>query len=184
MLTTEKKKMNEALDWFIHIAVAVVVGVLIVLFVGQRTIVFDVSMQPTLVEKDNLLVEKIGMRFDWLKRGDIIVFKPPQEDRQLVKRLVALEGDTVEIKDEKLYVNGKVFLTGLSKEPVTLPGSVPEYSKLTIPKGYAYALGDNRTQSFDCRELGPIKKSWITGRAVFRFYPFSKFGKIGRTLVQ
>lgn len=179
MLTAEKKKMNEALDWFIHIAIAVVVGVLIVFFVGQRTIVFDVSMQPTLVEKDNLLVEKIGMRFGWLNRGDIIVFKEPEKDIQLVKRLVALEGDTVEIKDDKLYVNGKVFLTGLDKEPVTVPGSVPEYSKLTIPKGYVYALGDNRTQSFDCREFGPVKKSSIAGRAIFRFYPFSKFGKLG-----
>lgn len=167
------------MDWLIHIAVAVVIGVLIVVFVGQRTIVFDVSMQPTLVAGDNLLVEKVGVKFNWLKRGDIIVFKPPQEERNLVKRLVALEGDTVEIKDNKLFVNGKVFLTGLAKEPETFVGSKPEYSKLTVPKGYFYALGDNRTQSFDCRELGPIKKSCIKGRAIFRFFPFGKFGKLG-----
>jgi signal peptidase I len=179
LITAKEKKISEGLDWFIHIAVAVVVGVLVVLFIGQRTIVFDVSMQPTLVEKDNLLVEKLSIRFGGLKRGDIIVFKSPQEERNLVKRLVALEGDTVEIKDGKLYVNNKVFLTGLAKEPVTAPGSVPEYSKLTIPKGCAYALGDNRTQSYDCRELGPIKMSWIKGRAIFRFYPFGKFGKLG-----
>jgi signal peptidase I len=178
LLTTEKKKMNEALDWAIHIAVAIIVGILIVVFVGQRTIVFDVSMQPTLVEKDNLLVEKLGVKFNLLKRGDIIVFRPPTEDRNLVKRLVALEGDTVEIKDSKLYVNGEVFLTGLANEPETLEGSKPEYNKLTVPKGYFYALGDNRAQSYDCRELGPIDKKWLIGRAVFRFYPFNKFGTL------
>lgn len=178
MLTAEQKKMSEALDWAIHIAVAIVIGVLIVLFVGQRTIVYDVSMQPTLVEKDNLLVEKLGIKFNWLKRGDIIVFKAPEMDHLLVKRLVAVEGDMVEIKNGKLYVNGEVFLTGLAKEPETLEGSKPQYNKLTIPKGYIYALGDNRTQSYDCRELGPIQRNRIVGRAVFRFYPFSKFGTL------
>lgn len=171
--------MNETLDWIIHIAIAIIIGVLIVLFVGQRTIVFDVSMQPTLVEGDNLVVEKLGARFGWLKPGDIIVFKPPQEDRQLVKRLVALEGDTVEIKDGKIFVNGKVFQSGVPNEPETLPGSVPEYSKLTVPKGCFYALGDNRLKSMDCREFGPVDKKWITGRAIFRFYPFNKIGKLG-----
>lgn len=170
--------MNETLDWIIHIVVAIVVGVLIVTFVGQRTIVFDISMQPTLVEGDNLVVEKLSIRFGGLKRGDIIVFKPPTEDRQLVKRLVALEGDKVEIKDGKLFVNGKEFKTGLPVEPETLPGSVPEYSSLTVPKGCIYALGDNRSKSYDCRELGPIEKKYISGRAIFRFYPFSKIGTL------
>ncbi len=166
------------LDWVLHIAIAVIVGVLIVVFVGQRTIVHDISMQPTLVEGDNLLVEKLGFRFGWLKRGDIVVFKSPEEEHQLVKRLVAVEGDRVEIKDGKLYVNEQVFLIGLPKEPETLPGDNPEYSSLTVPKGYVYALGDNRPYSMDCRAFGPIEKKWITGRAIFRFYPFNKFGKL------
>ncbi len=86
MLTAEGKKISEALDWIVHIAIAIVIGVLIVVFVGQRTIVHDISMEPTLVEGDNLIVEKLGFRFGWLKRGDIIVFKSPQEDRQLIKK--------------------------------------------------------------------------------------------------
>lgn len=178
MLTAGEKKISEALDWFIHIAIAIVVGVLIVIFVGQRTIVHDISMEPTLVEGDNLLVEKLGFRFGWLQRGDIIVFKSPQEDKQLIKRLVAIEGDKVEINEGKVYVNGKPFLIGLPKEAETPAGSNPGYSNLTVPEGFVYVLGDNRPFSLDSTEFGPIDKNWITGRAIFRFFPFSKFGNI------
>lgn len=170
--------MSEALDWIIHIAIAIVVGVLIVMFVGQRTIVYDISMQPTLVEGDNLLVEKLGYRFGWLHRGDIIVFKSPEADKQLIKRLVAIEGDKVEIKDGKVYVNGELSLIGLPEEPETPSGAKPEFTNLTVQKGYVYVLGDNRPFSMDSTELGPIEAKWITGRAIFRFFPFSKFGNI------
>ena len=172
------KKINEILDWFLHIVIAVAVGFLIVTFVGQRTIVFDISMQPTLVEGDNLLVEKLGFRFGWLKRGDIIVFQSPQSDRQLIKRLIAVEGDRVEVKDGKVYVNGEQYLIGMPEEPVTPYGDKPEYTDLTVPEGMVYVLGDNRQFSEDSTEIGPIDKDWIKGRAILRFYPFSKFGNL------
>jgi signal peptidase I len=175
LVTAGEKKISETLDWLIHIAIAIVVGVLIVMFVGQRTIVYDISMEPTLVEGDNLLVEKLGFRFGWLERGDIIVFKSPEADRQLIKRLVAVEGDKVEIEGGKLYVNGELSLIGLPVEPETPSG---EYSNLIVPEGFIYALGDNRTKSLDSTEFGPIEKKWIAGRANFRFFPFSKFGKL------
>ncbi len=170
--------MSEALDWFVHIGIAVVVGVLIVLFVGQRTIVHDISMEPTLVEGDNLLVEKLGFRFGWLERGDIIVFKSPEEERQLIKRLVAIGGDKVEIKDGKVYVNDELSLTGLPEEPETPSGDSPELTSLTVPEGYVYVLGDNRQYSLDSTEFGPIDEKWIKGRAIFRFFPFRKFGSL------
>ena len=175
IVTAERKKISEALDWIIHIAIAIVIGVLIVVFVGQRTIVHDISMEPTLSEGDNLIVEKLGFRFGWLQRGDIIVFKSPQADRQLIKRLIALEGDKVEIKDGKVYVNGELSLTGLPEEPPT-PGG--EYGNLTVEKGQVYVLGDNRQFSQDSTEFGPIEADWITGRAIFRFFPFDRFGGI------
>lgn len=179
--STQGGKRNEALDWFIHIAVAVIVGVLIVTFVAQRTIVYDISMQPTFAEGDNLLVEKIGFRLGALHRGDIVIVKRPDMDKKLIKRLVAVEGDRVQVKDGKLYVNGKEFLIGLPAEPVTPDGDKPGYTDLTLKKGQAYVLGDNRPYSEDSTEFGPIQMDWIVGRAVFRFYPFSKFGPIKYT---
>lgn len=169
---------KEILDWIIHIACAIIAGVLIVTFVIQRTVVFDISMQPTLFEGDNLLVEKLGYRFNLLKRGDVVVFKPPESDRMLIKRLVALEGDRVEVKDGKVYVNGQQFLTGLPEEPETPDGLKPEYTNLTIPPGFVYVLGDNRPYSIDCTEWGPINKDWIKGRAILRIFPFSRFGSV------
>lgn len=134
-------------------------------------------MQPTLVEGDNLVVEKLGPKLGGLHRGDIIVFKVPEENRQLIKRLIALEGDKVEIKDGKVYVNGEESKAGnLNVE--TLPGADPAYSNLTVPAGYVYVLGDNRPNSNDSRMLGPVEMKRITGRAIFRFYPFNKIGTL------
>jgi len=154
------------------------VSLLIVTFVAQRTIVHDISMEPTLTEGDNVLVEKLGPRFGWLKRGDIIVFRFPGEKKQLIKRLVAVEGDRVQVVDGKLYVNGELSLIGLPEEPDTPQGDLPEYTDLTVPEGMVYVLGDNRMHSMDSTDFGPIEKKWIVGRAVFRFYPFGRFGRI------
>lgn len=173
-----RKKRNEILDWLMHIAVAVLVGFFVVTFVAQRTIVHDISMEPTLTEGDNVLVEKLGPRFGWLGRGDIIVFRFPGESKQLIKRLVAIEGDRVEVIDGKLYVNGELSLIGLPEEPKTPQGDLPEYTDLTVPEGMVYILGDNRLSSLDSTDFGPIDKKWITGRAIFRFFPFSRFGCI------
>ena len=177
-MTEGKKKMNETLDWLIHIAVAVVVGVLIVTFVAQRTVVHQISMQPVLYEGDNIIVEKISPKLSTLHKGDIIVFNPPDENIQLIKRLIAVGGDNVEIKNGKVYVNGVADDKFNPEGVVTLPEGSMEYSNIHIPEGYVYALGDNRQESLDCRNFGPIKTSRITGRAIFRFYPFNKFGKI------
>ena len=162
----------------VHIVAAVIAGVLIVTFVGQRTIVYDISMQPTLVEGDNLLVEKLGHKFGWLNRGDIIIIKIPESDKPLIKRLIALEGDRVEVKEGKVYVNDELSLIGLESEPMTPYGNEPGFTDLTVPEGFIYVLGDNREHSIDSTEFGPINKDYIKGRAVFRFYPFSKFGTL------
>ena len=177
IFTSENKKTNEALDWFIHIAIAILAGVLIVTFVAQRVLVHDISMQPTLVEGDNLIVEKLSPRLGGLHRGDIIVFSAPNESKQLIKRLIAVEGDFVEITNGKVSVNGKSdgFFNPDGVE--TLPGDNPEYSNFVVQKGYIYALGDNRSFSNDCRNFGPIEIKDVKGRAILRFYPFSKFGK-------
>ncbi len=134
-------------------------------------------MQPNLVEGDNLIVEKVSHRFGWLKRGDVIVFKLEEDNRQLIKRLIALEGDKVEIKDGKIYVNDEAADDSYLGEGVTtLPGSMAEYSSLVVPEGTIYALGDNRQHSKDSRMLGPIPISAVSGKAILRFYPFNKFG--------
>ena len=175
-MAENRKMKSEVLDWALHIAVALIIGLLIVTFVIQRTVVHDISMEPTLTEGDNVLVEKLGPRFGWLDRGDIIVFRFPGESKLLIKRLVAVEGDRVKVTDGKLYVNGELSLIGLPEEPFTPQGDLPEYTDLTVPEGLVYILGDNRSSSLDSTDFGPIDRKWIKGRAIIRIFPFSKFG--------
>lgn len=150
---------------------------MIVTFVGQLTLVHDISMQPTLVEGDFLIVEKLSPKLGGLHRGDIIVFKVPEENRLLIKRLIALEGDEVEIRDGKVYVNGEESKAGNLTDVITDPGSNPKYSSLVVPDGFIYAMGDNRPYSKDSRTLGPIEMKRVTGKAILRLLPLSKFGK-------
>lgn len=173
--------LKEALDWLLHISVAVIIGLLIVTFVAQRTVVFKQSMEPTLHEGDNLLVEKISPRLGKVNRGDIVVIKDASpefamEGKELIKRVVAVENDRVELRDGKVYINGEELKEGYIMGDYTPPGENPEYNSLTVPEGYVYVLGDNRTNSADSRTFGPVPASNIRGKAIFRFYPFSKFG--------
>jgi signal peptidase I len=133
-------------------------------------------MQPTLVEGDYLVVEKLSPKLGGLHRGDIIVFDVPQEHRLLIKRLIALEGDKLEIKDGKVFVNGAESKVVDLKGVETLADN-QEFGNMTIPKGYIYAMGDNRPRSNDSRVLGPIETKRITGRAIFRLFPFNRIGK-------
>lgn len=171
-----KNIFKEIGEWVLHLGIAIIAGVLIVTFVAQRTVVFDVSMQPTLFEGDNLIVEKISHKLGRMERGDIIVFKMEDEGRQLIKRLIALEGDYVEIYEGKVFVNDNPVDESYLKEGIATYQGFEEYSSMTVPKGHVYVLGDNRPESKDSRRLGPIDIKYISGRAVLRIYPFSRFG--------
>lgn len=176
-------QLREVLDWTFHIAIAVIIGLVIVNFVVQRTIVDGESMMPTLQNGDNLWVEKISPKLGSFNYGSIVTISVPEEIRNqynreknpIIKRIIALEGDTVEIKDGKVFVNGKAkeenYITG---NYTSVTGS-EEFSKLTVPKGHIYVLGDNRGNSTDSRIIGPIGKSWVIGRSVLRLLPLKNF---------
>lgn len=174
LMMANKIVLKEVIDWVLHIAIAVLIGFLIVTFVAQRTLVHDVSMQPTLYEGNNLIVEKISPKINKLKTGDIIVFYDESEDRQLIKRLIAKEGDSVKIKDGKVFVNGSELIENYIKDDYTPEGYNNEFNDLIVPKGHVYVLGDNRKNSRDSRLIGPIETKRITGKALLRFYPFNK----------
>lgn len=178
-----KRIIKEIIDWVIHIILAVFIGLFIVTFVAQRTIVDGSSMLPTLTHGDQLIVEKITPRLDKLKRGDLVTLYIPEHLEEgkdfVVKRIVALGNDKVEIKDGKLYVNGEEikedYINGTVTEQLN-----PAYSSLVVPRDCVYVLGDNRLPhaSLDSRSIGPIEKKKVIGRVMFRYYPFDRAGKI------
>ena len=152
------------------------INFLIILFVGQRTVVNGVSMQPTLSDGDNLIVDKLSFRFHDPDRFDIIVF--PQEDgRYFIKRIIGLSGENVRIdEDGFIYINGEKLQESYGKEVMRDPGLAKDGIQLGADE--YFVLGDNRNDSMDSRmaEVGPIAGERIIGRAWLRIYPFDQIG--------
>lgn len=170
------------LDWVIHIAIAILLAVLIVNFVAQITIVQGSSMENTLSENDRLLIEKISVRFGKIDRGDIITINDPEGDdginlrnSPIIKRVIGIEGDLVEIRDGDVFVNDEILEEDYIRGDKTFPVT-DGYSSVKVPEGYVYVIGDNRIvgQSSDSREFGAVKTDYIGGRAVLRFFPFKR----------
>ncbi len=177
----EKRKiMKEAFNWLLHIGVAFAIGVLITTFAVQATTVYSCSMEPTLQEGNKVWVDKVSPKLGNITRGDIvIIYSPkevPEDDHLLIKRVVALENDLLEIKEGKVYVNGQVIKEDYIKGDYT-DGEGGQYSKMKVPQGYVYVLGDNRSVGIiDSRNMGPVSMDRIRGKAFFRTYPFNEFG--------
>jgi signal peptidase I len=149
-------------------------------YVMQRTIVDGSSMEETLSNGDHLYVEKISYHFDLLKRFDIIVFYPyGRENKEYyVKRIIGLPGETVQIKDGLIYINGELLEEHYGSEPILNPGRAAQ--PILMGEDEYFVLGDNRNISKDSRyeSVGNVKKKNIGGRAFLRVSPLSKFGTI------
>lgn len=173
----KNETLREIVDWIFHICIAIIIALLITNFLFQRTIVNRTSMYPTLGDGDSLIIEKISLLFGDVKKGDIITLKSynsnGDEGNILIKRVIAIEGDTVKIANGKVYVNGKAIKEDYIYDDYT--ENTGDYTDLKLKKGYIYVLGDNRKDNIiDSRTIGPINIDDITGKAVFRLYPFSK----------
>jgi signal peptidase I len=167
--------------WIRDIAIAVVIAIVIMQFI-KPTIVKEHSMENTLHPNDYIFLSKQAYTFGEPKRGDIVVFRSSLEatdgtTKNLIKRVIAVEGDTVAIHDGVVYVNEKALEEPYTKEGYT-DGQMPE---ITVPQDDLFLLGDNRQQSKDSRDpsVGFINEDKLIGKAVFRVFPFSNFGPVG-----
>lgn len=154
---------------------AILIAVLINIFVGQATRVEGQSMEPNLHTDQRLVVEKVSYRFHAPERFDVVVLKlPARGDELLIKRVVGLPGETVEIEDGQVYINGKLL-----EEPFlrgdTRPG---RHGQVTVPPLHVYVLGDNRDHSNDSRSFGPIPLDNIVGRAWVSYWPPEEMGMV------
>ena len=179
---TEGKKsvIGETVSFILYIAVVFLVTFLVIHYVGQRTQVSGSSMEYTLSDGDNLIVDKISYRFYEPERFDIIVFPFQQEeDTYYIKRIIGLPGETVQIgEDGTILINGMELEESYGREVIQEPGAAAE--PLTLREDEYFVLGDNRNASSDSRDpsVGMIQREDIVGRAWLRIYPFDKVGFI------
>jgi signal peptidase I len=154
---------------------AILIALLINVFVGQATRVEGKSMEPTLHTNQRLVVEKLSYHLHGPQRFDVVVIKVPSQGGELlIKRVVGLPGETVEIHDGQVYINGKLL-----DEPFvggdTRPG---RQDPITVPPLHVYVLGDNRDHSNDSRSFGPVPIENIVGRAWLSYWPMEDVGLV------
>ena len=169
--------LKELLSMLIYIGVVLGVTFLIITFVGQRTHVSGESMENTLDNGDQLIVDKITYRFQDPERFDIIVFPfHYKEHTYYIKRIIGLPGETVQIADGTIYINGEVLEESYGREVMQDPGIAAE--PITLGEDEYFVLGDNRNQSSDSRDpsVGLIHRDEIIGRAWLRIWPLNSFG--------
>lgn len=155
-------------DTFKYILFIVVVLFIAIYVVGLQQVVGD-SMNPTLNNGDILIIDKLTPKLSNIKRGDIISFYY-DESKFLVKRVIGLPGEYIEIKEGKLYINGKVFNDYVDNIKIE-NFKLEELGYNKIPDNYYFVLGDNRNDSLDSREIGLIKKSDIVGKKIVKIWP-------------
>ena len=160
--TVKKNYIKEFLPYFMIILVVV----LIKTFVVSPIRVNGASMDPTLNDKDIMLLDEISYRFSDIERFDIVVVK--EEDEYLIKRVIGLPGETVEYKNDKLYIDGK-YVKEDFKHKETFDFST------TLGKDEYFIMGDNRTNSTDSRVFGPISRDKIMGKTSLTILPISRF---------
>ena len=168
------------------LVLTLIIFLVIQTFVAQPYKVQQQSMEHTLEPDQYVLVDKLTPRFDTYKRGDIVVFTPPedwvQEDgTPFIKRVIGVGGDTVEIRDGHVFINGTeideeyVFAEepGDPPQPTTVPG---DEHRWVIPTDELFLLGDHRAASADSRTFGPVPAVQVIGRAWLRYWPIDAFG--------
>lgn len=169
---------KEILSWFLYLAFVFLAVYLIVTFVGQRTSVNGDSMETTLSNGDNLLMDKLTYHFRDPKRFEVIIFPcPTKPDVYYIKRVIGLPGETVQIVDGKVYINGEVLESDVYAA-TSMGQAGLAYEPITIGEDEYFVLGDNRQISKDSRSeaVGLIHRDSIEGRALLRIYPFDKIG--------
>lgn len=171
--------LRTVIEIVIIVAVAIGLATLFTRFVMQPYEIPSGSMEQTIEVGDRIFSEKISYAFGEPQAGDIITFEDPENpNRVLIKRVIATGGQTVELHDGQVYVDGVAL-----DEPYT--SGKPSYDlnsgiayPCTVPQGYVWVMGDNRTNSADSRAFGAIPLSSVTGHAVLRYWPLDRIGTL------
>ena len=169
----ETATASEIKDWIVSIVVAVALAMFIRTFIVELYVVDGPSMRPTLESEQRLVVNKFIYRFHPPEKGDVLVFQYPRDpSRDFIKRVIAVPGDTIEIREGRVLVNDQLLT-----EDYILEKTRSEYPKATVPEGHIFVMGDNRNNSEDSRfaDVGFVPYDLIKGKAMLVFWPISAY---------
>lgn len=173
-----KNVLKEILSTSLYLLIVLCLTYVVIHFVGQRTQVVGGSMETTLSDNDNLIVDKLSYRFRDPKRFDIVVFPFQYEkDTYYIKRIIGLPGETVFIDGEgNIYIDDEILVESYGKEVIKDAGRA--YEPIALGEDEYFVMGDNRNNSQDSRDpsVGNISRSTMIGRAWIRIWPLNKFG--------
>lgn len=170
------------LDFIEILIIGATIFLLVYLFVGQLLEVTGESMTPTLSDKEQVIAEKLSTRFKPLERGEIVIFRhPEQHNRLLIKRIIALPNETIRIEDGHIFINNERLKEPYLQPEINTLGNkiVIEDKEYPVPASSYILMGDNRGKSSDSRSLGAIREELIVGRAMLVYYPFGNIRLIG-----
>ncbi len=184
--SSKKNWKKEVMDWVVSIVLAIIIALIMRNFVFTLVEVDGESMYPTLEDGDRLFTRIIA--YNRPQQGDIIIFNPsiseedrsPNKDTAYVKRVIALEGQTVDIQDGKVIVDGVILEEDYISEEIYGKSQNATEFPFTVPKGTVFVLGDNRNRSHDSRskDVGAVPLDNIIGKAQLRLLPFETFGTL------
>ena len=176
--STAKRHARGLLDWIVVIGIALLVAFIVRTFVLAHFVVDGESMMTTLHDGDRVFVNKLSYRLHEPNRGDVVVLHEMHTgvpERDLIKRVIALEGETIEMRSCEVRVDGEVleepYLDPVEIGPENLCGG--DFGPVVVPEDHVFVMGDNRDGSQDSRAIGPIDEDDIVGRAFVVFWPTS-----------
>jgi signal peptidase I len=174
--STDHSFRNEIRVWTRDLLIAIGLALIIIVFLYQPVKVEGTSMAPLLSDQERIFINKFVYRFEPIDRGDVVVFwYPLDRSKSFIKRVVGLPGETVEIRQGLVYVNGKSM-----PEPYVPPQyeDMSDFGPVRVPRDSYFVMGDHRISSNDSRVFGPVASRYIYGRAVFAYWPVDHFGSL------
>jgi signal peptidase I len=170
---------NEVRVWTRDLLIAIGLALVIIVFLYQPVKVEGTSMAPLLSDQERIFINKFVYRFEPISRGDVVVFwYPLDRSKSFIKRVIGLPGETVEIRQGTLLVNGQA-----TPEPY-VPRQyedMSDFGPVRVPPDSYFVMGDHRISSNDSRVFGPVASRFIYGRAVFAYWPVDHFGSLSVT---
>lgn len=178
-MSTKKSIVRTVLDYIEIVVFAFVLSWGLRSTVVEASVIPTPSMLPTIQLQDRVVVDKIAFKFSEINRGDIIVFRPPSDvdssGTDWIKRVIGLPGETVEIKNGKVFINGSELTEAYEMEKPNYT-----YGPIIVPENSYFVLGDNRNNSLDSHYWGVLPKDNIVGKALIKIWPLKSFGYLAK----